>query len=129
MKSLLMPSAILILLGSTFQVHALTSEELFAAAMERGSASGVLTGNVADRLKKETHSTEPTQASLVRGQMTADGCQYFKLTLIQPKVPTRDGGFAGDYITVSKVHSCKDDRETPPVLLDCKVGNVSCMPR
>lgn len=128
MNKLLKPSAILLLLGAAFQVQAMTSEELFAAAMDKGSASGVLTGNVADRLKKETRSTEPTHASLVRGDLTADGCQYFKLTLTQPKVPTRDGGFAGDYTTVSKVHTCKDDRETPPVLLDCKVGPVSCMP-
>lgn len=117
------------LLTMAASAHAFTSEELFSTAMSKGIAKGVLTGDVSDRLKKETHSVEPTQAILEKGGVTPEGCQIFKFTLNQPKVPLRQGGFAGDYVTVTKVVTCKGGANPQPVVLDCSVGGVSCMPR
>lgn len=121
-------SAAFALLTMAVSANAFTSDELFSTAMSKGVAKGVLTGEVSDRLKKETHSVEPTQAILEKGTLTPEGCQTFKFTLNQPKVPLRQGGFAGDYVTVTKVVSCKGGVSPQPVVLDCSVGGVSCMP-
>jgi hypothetical protein len=129
MKTLFKTTALLAIAIAASQVYAYTSDELFNTAMTTGIAEGVLTGVVADRLKQQTHSIEPTQAKLERIATAINGCQTFKLTIIQPKIPKREGGFAGDYTAVTKPVVCNDGREqAPPEVLDCKVGTVSCMP-
>lgn len=128
MKKSIVYFAGVIAMLSASRVFPTTPGDLMSQAMASGKASGVLTGSIADDLKTKTRSIDPTQAVIERIGSDADKCQVFTVTLTQPNVPTRSGGNAGDYTTVTKTKLCPDNREFPPEVIDCRVGNVSCMP-
>jgi hypothetical protein len=108
--------------------QAITSDDLMQIAMTKGSASGELTGPVADAIKKTTHSNDPTLAVLKKLEEKG-GCQFFELKITQPNIPTTDGKIAGDYVTTTKVGTCRGDKSAPaPVVLSCAVGPINCMP-
>jgi hypothetical protein len=112
------------------QVHAITSEEFFSQAIEKGSFAGELTDDVSAGIKKTTHSTAPTKMTVENIGIMPDGCRTFKVSITQPDIPTVEGVIAGDYLAVTKVVVCKDGREqAEPVVLDCKIGKISCMPK
>ena len=116
-------------IGICLSAHAFTSEELMEKALSQGKAQGVLTGKTADQIREITHSVEPTQAMFERLE-DKDGCQFFKLTVTQPNIPRVGGGFAGDFVTVSRVSACRGSRQAPPTeVLDCHIGIFSCMPK
>jgi hypothetical protein len=97
------------------------------SAMQKGAAKGILTGPVAEQIQQATRSNEATQAVLERLEEVA-GCQFFKFTMTQPKVPTQTGSIAGDYVTVTRVGTCRDGKKRPPpVVLACSVGSIDCM--
>lgn len=117
------------LLAAT-QACAVTSDELMSTAIQKGMAKGILTGELGDSIKKQTHSNDPTQLTVEIVPPFKAGCHTFKLTLVQPNVPTRDGKNAGDYLSVTKVEKCeKQPNQIEPEVIDCKVGGVSCMPK
>lgn len=119
----------LLALAFALQAHAITPDLLMDQALRNGKASGVLTGDLADNLKAVTHSQEPTLAAIERMSIEPDKCHFYKFTVTQPKIPNRSGEIVGDYVTVYKAKVCPDDRKQPPTeVIDCRVGNVSCMP-
>ena len=120
-----------LLLGSAFclATQAVTPEILMNQAIRDGKASAILTGPVADNMRRITHSTAETQAKIERMSIEPDNCHFYKFTVTQPQVPARSGAIIGDYVTVSKTKVCPDDREqSPPEVIGCMIGGQSCMP-
>lgn len=129
MKHKIFKLAALFALAFSFQVHAITPDLLMDQALRDGKASGVLTGALADNIKALTHSNESTLATIERISIEPDQCHFYKFTVTQPKIPNRSGEIVGDYVTVYKSKICPDNRAQPPSdVIDCRVGNVSCMP-
>ena len=111
------------------QASALTPDAMMSVAIHSGSASGELTGDLANEIKAMTRSTAATRGEIVRLSIEPDKCHIFKFTVTQPDVPNVKGEIVGDYVTVTKTKVCPDDRKTPPPeVIDCRIGKVSCMP-
>lgn len=123
--------AAIVAIAFASKVHAASFDELMTRAIRDGSASGELTGKVADRIKAATHSKEKTLAKAERISSEPDGCHFFKFTITQPGVPNTEGKVIGDYKTVTKSKFCADDRKEQhqPEVIECSVGGVSCMPQ
>lgn len=122
---------LLALFALTFvlQAHAITPDLLMDQALRNGKANGVLTGDLADKIKAATHSKEQTLGAIERISIEPDKCHFYKFTVTQPNIPNRSGAIVGDYVTVYKSKICPDDRAQPPAeVIECRVGNVSCMP-
>ena len=123
------PCVFLLLTAMAIPSGAVTSDEFFTKAMSTGYAKDILTGDVADQLRAATHSVEPTLAILEKKGTSPDGCTVFHFTVTLPKVPLKGGGFAGEYVTVSRLTACKDNIDTTRAeVLECHVGKVDCMP-
>lgn len=116
-------------LAASFASSAATPDELFQKAMETGRARGPLTGSMADTLKQTTHSTYQAEMSIEKGGRDSDNCQHFLSTLVQPHVPTMNGKDAGDYVIVNAIKLCPGAADPVSILIDCKVGETSCMPK
>jgi hypothetical protein len=124
-KFILPLSAILL----STQVMAISPEELMSQALLSGQASGVLTGAIAENIKKQTHSLDDTLASISRKSIDSEKCHIYHFKITQPNIPSTDGAIVGDYVTVAQSRVCPDNREqAPAMVIECRVGKVSCMP-
>ena len=130
LKAIFIP---IFLLLTAQQASAMSTLELITNAIENGHAEGVITGKASENLQAKTHSTDPTYAVMERLSEAEAGCYRVRLTLRQPNVPLRNGGNAGDYVTVTKLDVCKGGlapvNPKAPELVDCTVGKTSCMPK
>lgn len=130
MTNSLLTLAAVALFALSSHVHALTMDDLMGKAARTGSASGELSGQVSDSLKKATRSVAPTHMAVER--LSDDGtCKTMRVTLTQPNVPSTTGGIVGDYVTVSENVLCSDDRpQATPKVIECRIGPDNClMPR
>ncbi|MFN5095817.1 MAG: hypothetical protein ACK5BY_02810 [Limnohabitans sp.] len=116
-------------LASALVAMASTPEELMARAMRDGRASSELTGPLADSIKSLTRSKAATRASIELAGDAGAGCKFFKVTLVQPDVPSVAGPLVGDYMTVSRTRVCPDSGQGEPEILECRIGALSCMPQ
>lgn len=110
--------------------RAITPHDLMTEAMAKGKASGELTGEMADQIKKATRSKAATMGKIERMAVQADKCEIYNVTVTQPDIPDMSGKIVGDYVTVTRSKFCPDKRkdQRQPELIACSVGPVSCMP-
>jgi hypothetical protein len=73
-----------------------------------GTAKGILIGPIAERMHQTTQSRDPVQVEVTTiKEFKQEGCKRLNVRLIQPNVPTKDGGRAAlkmDY----GINFCRD---------------------
>lgn len=109
--------------------NAVSPEELMSRAMRDGKASADLTGPLADSIRAVTRSKATTRATIELAGDAGGGCKFFRVTVIQPDIPSAGGGLVGDYMTVSRTRVCPDTGQGEPEIIDCRIGVRTCMPQ
>lgn len=124
---------ILVFLFSTAS-HSMGIDDLFFAAVQTGSSSGVVdTGEWPEKFKKTTHSSDFPVVKFEKLGVSKDDCYIMKMTATQSNIPDRSGKIIGDYMIVTKLVACQraavPSFDKPVAVLDCQIGGQSCMPK
>lgn len=117
-KSRTLPSLAIVLWLLPFCVQAAeytSVKPLLVTAIDApdGTANGVLTGSIAEKMHQTTQSRDPIQVEVTTlKEFKQEGCKRLNVRLIQPNALTKNGGRA-DFKVDYGINYCRDG--SPPV--------------
>ncbi len=117
--------------GQAFAASVSKPEDLLAKVIEGPSttAEAQLSGPLAENLQRVTHSSA-TPMIKFENLGKSNGCFKINQTLTVPKVPDTSGNIVGDWVTVTRLNICNDNKlpagMKPQEVLSCNVGRFPC---
>lgn len=108
-------------------------EALLAKAIEnpKAKAEGPLSGVIAQNLQVATHSKATPRIRFENLGKSGD-CYKINQTLTVPDVPDTTGKIIGDWVMVTRLNICKDNKLPAGMLpqepVSCSIGGKPCPP-